>query len=69
MNNVGMMSKSQLNSILSQLESMGASVSRRDIIISVTSPSGKPALSAALIQHRNSAMWHVRAVPGLISAV
>ena len=68
MQNVAMMTARQVNGILSQLEMLGATIKRGQLVLSATAPSGKQVLSAALIKTRHSEMWHVRAAPGLIEA-
>jgi len=65
MRNVGMMTKAQLKSIISQLPANKITVSESDIYIGVkVVKSGQDILIAAKIR---SLMWHVRAREGLIT--
>ena len=68
MKNVAMMSNKQLNAVLAQLDTLGATVYRGEIIKTVHAPNGKKVLNTALIKTRTSEQWHVRAVQGLLTA-
>lgn len=65
MQNIGVMSKKQLEDILKQFPPT-ARIKRRDIIIQV-----RPAISEEVVLQAATigrGMWHVRAMPGLLEA-
>ena len=67
MENVGFMNKRQLNAILAGLRKLKCDVKETAISCVVTTPKGVAVMQSALIKQNGKAMWHVRAVHGLIT--
>lgn len=64
--NVGTMSKSQLEAIIKQFPA-GARIERTDLLIKVMPPKLDIIVFQAAILNKNT--WHVRAAPGLVTKV
>jgi len=67
MENVGFMTKRQLNAIVNGLRNLKCTIEETALTVTAKTPKGVFVMQSALIKQNGRAMWHVRAVHGLIT--